>query len=669
MRALAAIKSCPWSLWLGVAVLQFALARLSHSMIFGGHLTPSIWLPSGITLGLGILRGPQVVPGIMIGQALLYLVSGSPWQLLIGSSLGNALEVYLSSHWLRRWLDLPGRPIEPRDVFPLTALLAFSVNISAVVGALSMLPIGGAFLRDWWMWWAGDMVGVLALTPVLLLPELHPSTQWRPNRVEELAFWILLVLLNTLLFMTPAPMFANFRLEYLPFLFVAWAALRLGVRNVTFANGAILLISAVGTSQKHGPFGAESLLDSYNRYWAFAGVAGVAGIWLSTLSASRDRAVSELRSTNQALRIEVDERTRAQAGLEDQSARLAATLASILDGVISTDREGRIELMNAEACRMTGWSAEQAVGRDAREILRLEGGVFDTGSLLAAVLASGEPVGDPQRIDGAQTVRSATGAAHPVTLVAAPRRTGGSVQGVVLALRDVSKARELDRMKSDFVAAVSHELRTPLTSIRGFLDTVLADAAMPAEVRTEFLGIARDQTARLMSLVSDILKFSRLQGGTDRPVRERVDLAALCGGVLRDLAATAAAKGQQLRLETIGGPAEVWGDPGQLRSLVENLAGNACKFTQEGGLIQIRLHREAGAWRFAVADNGPGIPQEHLGRIFDRFYRFERPGQIQPGTGLGLSIVREIALRHGTEVVVQSENGRGTEFSVVFEAA
>lgn len=663
------MRSLPWSLWLGVAALQFLLARLSHSMIVGGHLTPSIWLPSGITLGLGILRGPRIIPGIMLGQALLYLVAGSPWQLMVGSSIGNAIEVFLSALWLRRWMDLPGRPIEPRDVFPMTALLSLSVNISAVIGALSQVPLGGSFLRDWWMWWAGDMVGVLALTPILLLPELHPATQLKPNRVELGVFTVLLVLLNSILFLTPAPLFADFRLEYLPFLFVTWAALRLGVRHVTFANGAILLISALGTSRKHGPFGGEVLLDSYNRYWAFAGVAGIAGIWLSTLSASRDRAATELQATNRALRDEIVERTRAQSDLEAQSERLRATLASIVDGVIATDREGRIEVMNAEACWMTGWNPDQAVRRDLREVLRLENGAFDTASLLAEVLSTGEPVGDPQQIDAALTVRSSGGAQLPVTVVAAPRRSGGGVMGVVFALRDVSKARELDRMKNDFVAAVSHELRTPLTSIKGFLDTVLADPAMPAEVRTEFLGIARDQTSRLMSLVADILKFSRLQSGADRVVREKVDLAALCRAVLRDLAHMAGEKRQQLRLEYVGGPAEAWGDPGQIRSLLENLAGNACKFTQEGGLIRIRLQREQDSWRITVSDNGPGIPQDHLGRIFERFYRYERPGKIQPGTGLGLSIVREIARRHGTDVSVHSEEGRGTEFSVALEAA
>jgi len=663
------LQRWPWGLWLGVAALHFILARLSHAMIVGGHLSPSVWLPSGITLGVAILRGPIVVPGVAMGHFLLYLLYGSRWELILGATLGNAIEIVLSSTWIRNWLRLPGREIQPRDVFPLVVLLGLSVNISAIFGATGLLLMGGSFLRDWWTWWAGDMVAVLALTPILLLPTDRAETEERASGLEQALFGTLLIGTLWILFLSEASTFRNYRLEYLPFLFIAWASLRLGARTVTFANGAILLISAVGTCQKRGPFGSAELLDSYNRYWAFAGVAGVAGVWLASLSASRDRTAHELARTNRALRIEVAERTRAQEALEAQSERLRATLASIVDGVIATDRNGRVEMMNAEACRVTGCTMEQAVGHPLSAVLLLADNQGTADTLLQEVLDHGMPVGDPQRIDEARMVRSQHGSQYPVTLVAAPRRAGGAVMGVVIALRDVSKARDLDRMKNDFVASVSHELRTPLTSIKGFLDTLLSDAAMPVETRTEFLGIARDQTSRLMSLIADILQFARLQSGNEKVARNRVDLSVLCSAVVRDLGPTALARGQVLRLEADPERAEVWGDSGQLRSLVENLASNACKFTQDGGQILVRLRRETTSWTLSVTDNGPGIPEEQLGRIFDRFHRYERPGQIRPGTGLGLSIVREIARQHDTDVKVRSKEGVGSEFSVTLPAA
>jgi len=669
MLARRTILKWPWGLWLGVAALHFVLARLSHAMIVGGHLSPTVWLPSGITLGVAILRGPIVVPGVALGHFLLYALYGSRWELILGATVGNAIEVVLSSMWIRRWLRLPGREIQPRDVFPLIILLGVSVNISAIFGASGLLLMGGNFLRDWWMWWAGDMVAVLALTPILLLPTTRDAPEEPAPAIEQGLFATLLIGSLWILFLSEASTFRNYRLEYLPFLFIAWASLRLGARTVTFANGAILLISAVGTCQKRGPFGAPELLDSYNRYWAFAGVAGIAGIWLASLSANRERTARELARANRALRAEVEERARAQEALEAQSERLRATLASIVDGVIATDRNGRIELMNAEACRLTGWSPEQAVGRSLSEILSLADNDGTADTLLHKVLEHGATVGDPQQVDDARVVRSLRGIQNAVTLVAAPRRAGGMVMGVVIALRDVSKARDLDRMKNDFVAAVSHELRTPLTSIKGFLDTLLSDAAMPVDTRTEFLGIAREQTSRLMSLVSDILRFARLQSGNERAARDRVDLLAICSAVVRDLGPAASARGQGLRLEAGPETAEVWGDGGQLRSLVENLAGNACKFTQGGGQILIRLRREGTSWGMSVSDNGPGIPEAHMDRIFERFYRFERPGQIRPGTGLGLSIVREIARQHGSDVKVRSEEGVGSEFSIALEAA
>lgn len=139
-------------------------------MIQGGHLIPNIWLPSGITLGLGILRGPIVVPGITLGHMLLYMMYGSPWELIIGATAGNAVEVCVSSIWIRKWLKLPGRLLEPRDVFPLILVLGISVNISALIGCAATASSTTLFLREWWIWWAGDMVAVLALTPILIQP-------------------------------------------------------------------------------------------------------------------------------------------------------------------------------------------------------------------------------------------------------------------------------------------------------------------------------------------------------------------------------------------------------------------------------------------------------------------------------------------------------------------
>ena len=637
-------------------------------MIQGGHLVPDIWLPSGITLGLGLLRGPIVVPGIILGHMLVYMMYGSSWELIIAATVGNAVEVTVSSIWIRKWLKLPGRLLEPRDVFPLILVLAVSVNISALIGCAATASSTTHFLREWWMWWAGDMVAVLALTPILIHP---PRKHFETNlslSLERSLFFLLLIVCMGLLFLSTNSVLTSYRLEYLPFLFIAWATLRLGSQSVTLANGAILLISALGTVQKRGPFGNAELLDSYNRYWAFAGIAGIASIWLSALSASRDQTTRELSETNIRLHNEVKERRRTEAALETQSENLRATLASIFDGVITTDREGKIEVINVEGCRLVGLQSEKVLGHNIRSILRFKDSLSDPAELLLEILKSGISIGNPHSTDTPRQLDNPLIGLIPVTLVASPLLSGLKVMGMVIAMRDVSQVRELERMKSDFVASVSHELRTPLTSIKGFLDILHLDSSMPAETRSKFLGIACNQTARLMTLITDILQFSRLRSNPALFPKISVDLKEICSAAHRDFSPQSLLHKQSLTCFFPDEQVLVRGDLNQLRSAVENLVGNACKFTQDGGAIEIRIVREGSRWILSVCDNGPGIPAEHLERIFDRFYRFERVGQVIAGTGLGLAIVQEIANNHGSKVSVRSEPNLATEFTLPLEA-
>ena len=296
------------------------------------------------------------------------------------------------------------------------------------------------------MWWAGDMVAVLALTPILIHP---PREHFETNlslSLERSLFFLLLIVCMGLLFLSTNSVLTSYRLEYLPFLFIAWATLRLGSQSVTLANGAILLISALGTVQKRGPFGNAELLDSYNRYWAFAGIAGIASIWLSALSASRDQTTRELSETNIRLHNEVKERRRTEAALETQSENLRATLASIFDGVITTDREGKIEVINVEGCRLVGLQSEKVLGHNIRSILRFKDSLSDPTELLLEILKSGIFIGNPHSTDTPRQLDNPLIGLIPVTLVASPLLSGLKVMGMVIAMRSFEKATTCKRL-------------------------------------------------------------------------------------------------------------------------------------------------------------------------------------------------------------------------------
>lgn len=231
---------------------------------------------------------------------------------------------------------------------------------------------------------------------------------------------------------------------------------------------------------------------------------------------------------------------------------------------------------------------------------------------------------------------------------------------------DVTDARRVDSMRSTFVANVSHELRTPLTVVSGFLEHFVDDGVLDAEQRRQFARLMSDQTARMLTLVDDLLTLSRLEADDAPASEEDVDMA--------DLLAQLLAEGQSLsdgrhRLEVnCQGPA-VRGNRKELHSAFGNLVSNAIRYTPAGGSIRIEwsVGDGDGAGTFSVCDSGVGIAAEHLPRVTERFYRVDRGRSRETGgTGLGLAIVKHILLRHQASLAIESEVGHGSTFRVVF---
>src|SRR5437867_7325465 len=220
----------------------------------------------------------------------------------------------------------------------------------------------------------------------------------------------------------------------------------------------------------------------------------------------------------------------------------------------------------------------------------------------------------------------------------------GQPPGAVLTFHDVTERHRVERVRRDFVANASHELRTPLTSIRGFVEA-LEDGAMaePATGR-RFLEKIRLHADRMAGLVSDLLELSRLESGERAPNWESVAPAEVAEDVAASLASAAERKGLALRRVDHGAPTVV-SDRDRLRQILENLVENAVKYTPAGGRVEIATGRAAdGGAEVVVADDGPGIPPEHLPGIFERFYRVDKARRRElGGTGLGLSIAKHLA--------------------------
>ncbi|MDE2489425.1 MAG: PAS domain S-box protein, partial [Elusimicrobia bacterium] len=328
------------------------------------------------------------------------------------------------------------------------------------------------------------------------------------------------------------------------------------------------------------------------------------------------------------------------------------------DAILITDLKARTLMWNRSAQELFQWTADEMRGRDARVLVR-EGGLGEWRRLTARLRRAGH-------LRGVETsCRRKDGVEVPVEITGAILRDDDGVPfGGVLSYRDVTKRREVERMRDDFVSMVVHEVRTPLTSIGGFAQLLDEDwdAADPA-VRARQLRIIRDEASRLSELVTNFLSLQRLETGAAPPVPEDVDVPALLARVAglfdghpsKPLFAARTAPGAE-RLRA---------DPEQVYRLLVNLAGNAVKYSPPGGTVTLSAEPDGDAVLLSVADSGPGVAKADLARLFEKFFRAgDEVARRTPGTGLGLAICKDIAEAHGGRIWAESGPGRGAVFKV-----
>ncbi len=243
---------------------------------------------------------------------------------------------------------------------------------------------------------------------------------------------------------------------------------------------------------------------------------------------------------------------------------------------------------------------------------------------------------------------------------------------VALILDDLTERRRSERIRVDFVANASHELRTPLASLVGFIETLQGPARNDVEARERFLAVMREQANRMSRLVDDLLSLSRIEMKQHVRPSGEVDLCS----VIRHLSDAMEPLSRDMKV-TIAthlpeGPVTVAGDRDELIQLFENLLENACKYGQAGGRVDVTIKQAAAPEGpvVSVRDYGPGIPEEHIPRLTERFYRIDvDASRKHRGTGLGLAIVKHILARHGARMAIESRPGEGATFRVTFPQA
>ena len=345
-----------------------------------------------------------------------------------------------------------------------------------------------------------------------------------------------------------------------------------------------------------------------------------------------------------------------QENLEQESKRLHSILSYMTDGVLATNRRGKITMINDMAKKQLGVQKEDVLNKSILELLKIE----DEYELRDLITQIPELIIDSQDANGeylSLRVRFA--------LI---RRESGFISGLVAVLHDTTEQEKEERERRLFVSNVSHELRTPLTSVKSYLEA-LDEGALSEPVAPDFIKVSLDETNRMMRMVTDLLHLSRIDNATSHLDVELINFTAFITFILN-------------RFDQIRGQDEekkyelvrdypitsVWIeiDTDKMTQVIDNILNNAIKYSPDGGRITVTMKTTDDQMILSISDQGLGIPKQDLPRIFDRFYRVDRArSRAQGGTGLGLSIAKEIIKQHNGFIWAKSEYGKGSTFTIV----
>jgi two-component system phosphate regulon sensor histidine kinase PhoR len=365
---------------------------------------------------------------------------------------------------------------------------------------------------------------------------------------------------------------------------------------------------------------------------------------LSTLTKTINEMIVQLRNKIEEITIEKE--------------YLQTVLKGMAEGVLVVDDRGRIVMINDALRKLFSLSTE-VVDKTPLEFIRnaeLEGAIQE------AIRGRENPSFE-------LTLPSFVGKIFEVNVVGIHpsseefHKMGGGMRGAIAVFHDISRLKELEKVRQDFVANVSHELRTPLTTIKGYAETLL-EGALKEEVAFQFVQVIKRHSDRLTKIVEDLLTLSKIESKEFQLKREKVYLSELIDDVL-DFVKEEAEK-KKISIDAVPAPSSfiLEGDRNILEQVLFNLLDNAIKYGREGGKITLSaVQKDQKEIEVSVRDNGIGIPKEDLPRIFERFYRVDK-GRSQElgGTGLGLSIVKHLVQTYGGRVWAESQLGEGSTF-------
>ncbi len=348
--------------------------------------------------------------------------------------------------------------------------------------------------------------------------------------------------------------------------------------------------------------------------------------------------------------------TRTKLGEAEQEAqRMEAILRGMSDRVLIVDKTGKILLANRPFRKL--FHVDKSIeDKQFMEVIR--------NSQLIDIFRKAV---DSWEIISEEIVVSRAEKDIYLVATAVPIYTGDNVSGIVLTLHDITRLKQLEQIRTDFVANVSHEIKTPLTAIKGFSETLLEGAINDKENAMKFLHMIKNHSERLNTLVDDLLTLSRIELGDIIVEKPLIDPEEVLNNVLSMFKETSQKKKLYLQKNIPGDKILIPADKNRLTQILINLVDNAIKFTEVGG-VTVGISKTNNYIAIFVEDTGIGISHKDLGRLGERFYRVDRARSRElGGTGLGLAIVKHLVKAHGWDIKIESEQERGTRVSIIMK--
>jgi len=379
----------------------------------------------------------------------------------------------------------------------------------------------------------------------------------------------------------------------------------------------------------------------------------------------KDASTKALKKSNDTKKL--------QTQLTQESFKAEALVDAMTEGVVVVDGLGRITLMNSSAAFMTGWSTASALGLDYRSPISLglkaHDGTVQASDPLEQAMTTGKAVASN---DIMLTSKDGKSIMLAITATSIPGDNGKPAGGI-LVMRDITKQKELERQKDEFISTASHEMRTPVAAIEGYLSLAMNPKVATIDERARgILQKAHDSTGHLGMLFRDLLSITKMEDGTKKLPREAVNISDMIKSVVSDMQFVAASKKLSLSIAgaVIAGttsleqPLHVMANPERLREVIMNLIENAIKYTPSGS-ITVDIKGDGKQVSFSVTDTGPGIAPEDQPHLFEKFYRVAKTAQTVSGTGLGLYLCRTVVESFGGHVTLSSTPGQGSTFGFV----